>query len=200
MPKRIGGHAALDLCNTWAGWGEPWNPRREWIPDYQSFVVWSLYADLIDRSGSARVLRESRRHPEEARAVVRNAHKLRRAVYRSALDPSDLRSFGVVATFARRAAAESDFVAGPDGIARWVVRPASGLKLPLLASARAAAEFLSSSDRLRVDRCPGDDCGWLFINRSGRRKWCDMTSCGNRAKVRAFHERRTRERPGRDGR
>jgi predicted RNA-binding Zn ribbon-like protein len=41
--------------------------------------------------------------------------------------------------------------------------------------------------------CPGEDCGWAFYdhsrNQSGR--WCSMSVCGGRAKVRA-HYRRTR--------
>jgi hypothetical protein len=38
--------------------------------------------------------------------------------------------------------------------------------------------------------CPGDDCGWVFLDHRGRRRWCSMQSCGNRAKVSAFAQRR----------
>jgi predicted RNA-binding Zn ribbon-like protein len=45
---------------------------------------------------------------------------------------------------------------------------------------------------LRVKACVADDCRWAFYdtsrNRSGH--WCDMAVCGNRAKVRAYRERR----------
>jgi predicted RNA-binding Zn ribbon-like protein len=194
MPNRIGGHPALDLCNTWAGWGEPWNPRREWLPDYEHLVVWSHYAGLIDESSAARDRRRARRRPDEAGDVVKRTHALRRLLYRTLTDRADQRSFRGVAVFVREAAAAADFVAGPDGIAHWTIRPGVGLELPLLAAAQAAGRLLGSADRMRVDRCPGDDCGWLFINQSGRRKWCDMTSCGNRAKVRAYNERRKRSR------
>jgi predicted RNA-binding Zn ribbon-like protein len=44
--------------------------------------------------------------------------------------------------------------------------------------------------RLKV--CPAGDCLWAFYdnsrNRSGR--WCRMEECGNRAKARAYRERR----------
>lgn len=45
-------------------------------------------------------------------------------------------------------------------------------------------------ERLRVCADPG--CGWAFhdTSRSGRRRWCDMTTCGNRAKVARHRERR----------
>jgi predicted RNA-binding Zn ribbon-like protein len=37
--------------------------------------------------------------------------------------------------------------------------------------------------RLRI--CANDECRWVFNDHSpaGRRKWCDMSSCGNRAKA-----------------
>jgi predicted RNA-binding Zn ribbon-like protein len=42
----------------------------------------------------------------------------------------------------------------------------------------------------RVSRCPGRGCGWLFLNTSGRRRWCSMSTCGSRAKMRRLHQRR----------
>jgi predicted RNA-binding Zn ribbon-like protein len=43
--------------------------------------------------------------------------------------------------------------------------------------------------RLRV--CANEDCRWVFNDHSpaGRRKWCDMSSCGNRAKAARHRER-----------
>jgi predicted RNA-binding Zn ribbon-like protein len=46
----------------------------------------------------------------------------------------------------------------------------------------------------RLKACPEDRCEWAFYdwskNRSGT--WCDMATCGNRAKARAYRERRQR--------
>ncbi len=44
----------------------------------------------------------------------------------------------------------------------------------------------------RLKLCPADDCRWAFYDRSRNRSgtWCDMGVCGNRAKARAFRERR----------
>ena len=56
----------------------------------------------------------------------------------------------------------------------------------------SAADLLTRLDRLRVRRCANDECLWLFIDHSkgGTRRWCDMTSCGNRAKARRHYLRR----------
>ena len=37
---------------------------------------------------------------------------------------------------------------------------------------------------------PGRRCGWLFLDTSGRRRWCSMTTCGSRVKMRRLYERR----------
>jgi predicted RNA-binding Zn ribbon-like protein len=44
----------------------------------------------------------------------------------------------------------------------------------------------------RLKACPADDCRWAFYDRSRNRSgtWCDMGDCGNRAKARAYRERR----------
>jgi predicted RNA-binding Zn ribbon-like protein len=58
------------------------------------------------------------------------------------------------------------------------------------AVAQDALELLGDEERLRrVSRCPGRDCGWLFVNASGRRRWCAMGACGSREKMRRLYER-----------
>ena len=44
-------------------------------------------------------------------------------------------------------------------------------------------------DRIRI--CANDTCRWIFYDesRAGRRRWCDMATCGNRAKARRHRAR-----------
>jgi predicted RNA-binding Zn ribbon-like protein len=44
-------------------------------------------------------------------------------------------------------------------------------------------------DRIRI--CANDTCRWLFYDesRAGRRRWCDMATCGNRAKAQRHRAR-----------
>ena len=44
----------------------------------------------------------------------------------------------------------------------------------------------------RMKACREDACGWAFYDRSRNRSstWCHMSVCGNRAKTRAYRERR----------
>lgn len=56
------------------------------------------------------------------------------------------------------------------------------------------ARELTQGDAERLRICANDECRWVFFDTSagGRRKWCDMSVCGNRAKV-ARHRARQRE-------
>jgi predicted RNA-binding Zn ribbon-like protein len=47
----------------------------------------------------------------------------------------------------------------------------------------------------RLKICPADDCRWAFYDHSRNRSgtWCRMEECGNRAKARAYRERRRNE-------
>lgn len=42
----------------------------------------------------------------------------------------------------------------------------------------------------RIKKCANEACIALFIDHSGRRKWCSMQECGNRDKVRRFLSKR----------
>lgn len=42
-----------------------------------------------------------------------------------------------------------------------------------------------------LKQCSNNDCVLLFIDESGRRKWCSMKICGNRKKVARFQQRKS---------
>jgi predicted RNA-binding Zn ribbon-like protein len=44
---------------------------------------------------------------------------------------------------------------------------------------------LTSGNPERIRVCDNDRCRWVFFDtsRTGRRRWCDMSTCGNRAKA-----------------
>lgn len=61
----------------------------------------------------------------------------------------------------------------------------AGVAEPLIAIVAAG-----DTDRLRI--CANDGCRWVFhdTSRTGRRRWCSMASCGNRAKAARHRARR----------
>ena len=76
---------------------------------------------------------------------------------------------------------------------QWVWDETPALDRMLWPIARSAGDLLAGPDLERVRQCPGEECGWLFLDtsRSRRRQWCDMAECGNLAKVRRFRQKRT---------
>jgi predicted RNA-binding Zn ribbon-like protein len=53
---------------------------------------------------------------------------------------------------------------------------------------------ITSGHPERLRACADTSCRWIFYDdsRTGRRRWCDMASCGNRAKA-ARHRARVKE-------
>jgi predicted RNA-binding Zn ribbon-like protein len=74
----------------------------------------------------------------------------------------------------------------------WEVDMKSGTALALLAPVLWSAGDLLAGPRLdRVRRCANPECGWLFLDdsRAGKRRWCSMSACGNRAKARRHYHK-----------
>jgi predicted RNA-binding Zn ribbon-like protein len=71
---------------------------------------------------------------------------------------------------------------------RWSPTETRGVRFAVAVDAFALLADMARLARLR--RCPGRDCGWLFLDASGRRKWCSMSSCGSREKMRRMYTRK----------
>lgn len=65
----------------------------------------------------------------------------------------------------------------------------------LATCASDAVDLLTGPEAARLRQCGADDCYLVFVDtsRSGRRRWCSMERCGNRAKVAAFRTRHRQE-------
>ena len=63
-----------------------------------------------------------------------------------------------------------------------------GLDWLLAAIARSAAEIMVEGEAARLRLCANPHCRLFFCDtsRTGRRRWCSMSVCGNRHKVAAF--------------
>ncbi|TDD99068.1 BTAD domain-containing putative transcriptional regulator [Jiangella asiatica] len=185
LPWAVGGHPALDFCNTYAGWGhDPPLPRSEWLRDFATFAVWVGHQGLTDDDTVNWLLDQAARRPADAVAVLDDARTLRGAV-RATLTTTDGDGADVadrvVASFAEAAAGAAVFGRDGAGLAQWTFPRSTGLRLPLHAVAWSAAGLLADPRRLTVRRCASTTCGWLFLDRAGLRRWCSMSSCGRTA-------------------
>jgi hypothetical protein len=167
LPLPLAGHSALELCNTRAGWGE--DDPKEYLGSYRHLVALARSLGLVSAEDAAAL-------PADDPAVLRRALAFRAALYDVVLGARDGAPWVTVAAEAERAARAARL--NPEG---WVLPREP--ELPLLAFARAAGELLAGPPQA-VRRCPGDRCGWLFLDPRGRRRWCTMATCGNREKAR----------------
>ena len=62
----------------------------------------------------------------------------------------------------------------------------------------SAADLLTGARRERVRQCDNPECRYLFLDASkaGNRRWCDMSSCGNRAKAHRHYQKRRAQESG----
>jgi predicted RNA-binding Zn ribbon-like protein len=178
--KLLGGALCLDFANSvdWSESGEP--IRDEALSEPGALTRWGR------RMGLAA--------PDTDAAELAAAVELRRALYatfsaiaREVEPPAD--ALDLLALDHAEAAAAGHLTAR-DGA--WMLEwPADEPRRVRFAVVVDALALLADPARLaRVSRCPGRDCGWLFLDTSGRRHWCSMQTCGSRAKMRRLYARK----------
>jgi predicted RNA-binding Zn ribbon-like protein len=69
-----------------------------------------------------------------------------------------------------------------------IVRPATADEA-LARLARDAIQDLAGPRRAQLRACGDDACSGIFIDTTGRRRWCSDQACGNRLRVRAYRSR-----------
>lgn len=193
----VGGELCLDFANT-ADWHASASPQES-LSRYEDLVVWGVRVGVVEEASARRLLREARKHPSQARAVLKRAVALRESIYRifvavvEARPPntSDLQAVNSALSKAMRHLRLKDV--GGQYAWEWVGGDRS-LDCMLWPVLRSAADVLTSPKRAMVGQCADDrGCGWLFLDSSKNRsrRWCRMADCGNRAKA-LRHYRRTR--------
>jgi predicted RNA-binding Zn ribbon-like protein len=190
LPLPLAGDAALELCNTYAGWGQ--TVGRDYLASYEHLLTWARERGLVDAPAASALAAPASGTAGDRARVLEQAKLLRAAFYAVATGDADAGARDVVAGEVERAAALARVEWDRDR-ARFVL-PVT-LELPLLAAAQEIGRFITAPPP--VGRCPAPDCGWLFTGGRGRRRWCTMAVCGNRAKARRHAERVASRRPGR---
>ncbi len=186
LPARLGGHPALDFCNTWAGWDG--RATREYLATYDHLAVWAGFVELLPPERVRLLRRQAKRRSKAADEVLSRARRLRDALYATLRGDAPTRAFDLVAHEVHWATAGRR-LRRFDQTIEWEFAPDTGLGMPVAAAAWSAGELLTSSSLTHVRACPGPGCGWLFLDPRGRRRWCTMATCGNREKVRRFATR-----------
>lgn len=184
-------HAALDFVNT-VQHRYSNVPELDLVATVDDLLAWLTAAGLLD-ADRVEDFREG-----DSRAALREARRLREALWdvfstaiQGAMPPiaaiADLNS---VLDFGARK--KRVWVAGERTVVGEEAVSVGTLMEPVASLAELAAELLGSERRLgRVRMCARPDCAGLFYDtsKSGKRRWCDMKGCGNRAKAARHYDR-----------
>jgi predicted RNA-binding Zn ribbon-like protein len=170
MPAIVAGDAALEICNTRAAWSGG-TETHEYLHSYEHLAVWARHAGLLPDLAQAA--------PAEGEQVLRRVLAFRREYY-AALTGGEP-DWTLLDTEVRRLAPGVAPDASGVAVAAWDL--GDDAERPLRAIVQAAARMLASPTSRQVRACAGVGCGWLFHDPRGRRRWCVMAVCGNRAKV-----------------
>jgi predicted RNA-binding Zn ribbon-like protein len=163
---------------------------RELDPDVETFDSPHAAASwLADRGLVAPGTKLDRRDLERA---VEFREGLRSLLEANNGDPLDDAAVAVVNDALANAALAVRF--DRDGEPELAVE-ASGVDAAIARLAAIVYEAKVGGTWRRLKVCAADDCRWAFYDRSRNRSgtWCSMGVCGNRAKVRAYRERRAGE-------
>ena len=187
LPARLSGHPVLDFCNTWTGWDG--NAPADFLRTYDDLLVWSTFVGLQTPDETAALSTRARRTRAAATATLNRARHLRTGLYEVLTCKEAGPHWPAVARELRTALGTAVPVPAAVGVQWRSTAAAAELTAPVTAVALAALKLLASPAVDQVSACPGVGCGWLFVDHSGRRRWCSMAVCGNRAKARRFADR-----------
>jgi predicted RNA-binding Zn ribbon-like protein len=183
--RLVGGALCLDLANTvdWTHDGDERPAHTEALSTPADLAVWGARLGLAasgDLSVTGLELKATRR--------LRHAIHETFAAIAAGEDPPPQATEDLLSQYADAVAAGTlQFAAGRGQIA-WASDDRRRIRF---AGAVSAVELLSDAEQLaRVHVCPGNNCGWLFLDATGRRRWCSMETCGSRAKMRRLYARR----------
>lgn len=189
-----GGALCLDFANTLE---DRLGDARERLRAYPDLLEFAVQTGSLEPETAESLARRGRRRPARAAEALRRAISLRETLFRifAALaaggppPPAELRRLNRALP---GALARLTLVGHGDRIEWAWTGPAEALDRPLWPVLRSAAELLTSDDRERVRECDSRTCSWLFLDcsRNRSRRWCDMKTCGNRAKARRHYRRR----------
>ncbi len=200
----IADDTGLDFLNSIA---TPVDKPVEWLLDGEGLLRWLEQSELVPDA----VLKSFRQTalPGELDAVAAQARSLRewfRGFVQSRMGkPLKPATLSALAPLNQILARDEEFVqivrnsaADEDGQPPFTLQTQRRWRSPdslLLPIARAMAQSVGSANFSYVKHCEGPACTLLFLDKTNRhaRRWCNMATCGNRAKQAAHRARSLRD-------
>jgi predicted RNA-binding Zn ribbon-like protein len=185
----VGGHIALDFVNT----TDEHDPAGEDVlRTPEDLATWGARCGVLSAATPS-----AEGAPELARALEARGLLHDLFIARIAGAPPATACLAELAALAAEAYGAGTLTrAGDEGRVQWRW-PRDRLSSVRHVAVTSALELLESTPGGRLKLCPGENCGWIFLDSSkrGNRRWCSMSECGQQAKD-AQRRARRRERSG----
>jgi predicted RNA-binding Zn ribbon-like protein len=161
------------------------------LTDFAAFLAWLEQAGALDADRAPGILRRAEQQPAGASAVLAEARRVRAALRGLAergatIERARLDAMAEINRVLGRSAGTRRIDVRGDGRCVRAFAPVgdafAGLMIPVVDS---AADSLVTGELARIRRCVGTRCTRVFhdATKNGGRRWCDMSTCGNRAKA-----------------
>ncbi|MDA1080145.1 MAG: CGNR zinc finger domain-containing protein [Gemmatimonadetes bacterium] len=171
------------------------------LDSFDTYVHWLGAARVLDGERAMAMLRRAQQQPTAASAALHEARRLRN-VLRSLAEhsagpdrrPVEAAISEINRILGRSAGSRRVEPRSDGGFVRSFVTVGdvfAGLLVPVIES---AADTLVADEQRRIRTCASPRCGRVFYDasRNGKRRWCEMATCGNRAKA-ARHRQKLRK-------
>ncbi len=195
-----GEELCLDFANT-RYWRGSLRPTEE-LGGFRDLLAWCVAKAGLPEDERAALARWAEAEAPDATGLFAQALVLRETVYRlfhasgsAPLPPAELERLNRALAEASPRCAVEPLETGFG----WRVAPGEPSAVRLLTPVLWSAGDLLTGKRLaRVRHCANPDCQWLFLDdsKSGNRRWCAMSACGNRAKAHRHYVRKKAAAPG----
>ncbi len=196
----VGERLWLDFVNSDDAARNRKGTRLDALDAFDTFVQWLSSARILDAERASAMLKRAQQQPTGASAALHEARRIRnvlRALAERGGAPAERATqvaIGEINRILGRSAGTRRVEPRSDGgFTRNFVTVGdvfAGLLIPIIES---AADALVSGELVRVRRCADSRCSRVFFDgsRNGKRRWCEMATCGNRAKA-ARHRRKVK--------
>jgi predicted RNA-binding Zn ribbon-like protein len=195
-PFFIAEHPALDLLNSICS---PWGNQIDWLSDGAELIHWMHLANLITSDDAKWVSQNfSELQLNDVAKKLRTLRENFRNVVVSSAENADLQVpendlnqlNEILSSLCQYPQIEFKNEAKSYDVTkhhRW--NNPEDLLHPV---AVTIADYLSSVDLPRIKHCEGPTCSLWFwdTSKNGKRRWCTMSVCGNRAKAAAHRARK----------
>jgi predicted RNA-binding Zn ribbon-like protein len=188
----IAGNVCLDFVNTL---DDRYIKPKELLESYVDLARFAEDTGILNSRQVDFLYERSAADPERAEQTLIWGRELREAIHdvffaimnKRAVPPAALARLNADV---QAAAGHMQLVPAKGGF-EWKFDDVNDLDSVLWPIARAAGDLLASDQLPYVRACFSKTCEWFFLDTSKNhhRRWCDMTRCGNRAKVRSFYAR-----------